>query len=273
MNLPMNRPWPSRLVRRLPAARPTPEKGYGAEAPFVNLLAAVFICFAPAVMAGEAMAAEKPLKIYVLGDSLTAGHGVSAEQSFPSRLQAALRRRGHAVRVLNGGVSGDTTAGGRARLGWALKDRPDAFIVELGGNDALRGIAPAATRRNLDAILGRLGQEGIPALLAGWKAPRNLGPEYVGAFEAVFPALARKHGVLFYPFILEGVALRPELNQGDGIHPNARGVARMVEGIVALVERLIARARQKKPANGTISSRWTLGTLPPKVSTSISRTA
>jgi acyl-CoA thioesterase-1 len=221
-----------------------------ARAPFVNLLAAVFIFFGLAGMTGAAPAPEKPLTLYILGNSLTAGHGIGAAQSFPSQLQAALKGRGHAVRVLNGGVSGDTTAGGRARLGWALKDRPDAVIVELGGNDALRGIKPAATRRNLDAILGRLAKEGIPALLAGWKAPRNLGPEYVGAFEAVFPALARKHGVLFYPFILDGVATRPELNQGDGIHPNKRGVAKMVAGIVPLVEQLMARARAKARANG-----------------------
>ena len=249
----MNLPRPLRLVRRGPPARSFPVKDYGApvkgyvaRAPFVNLLAAVFIWLTLAGLgAGATGVPEKPLKIYILGDSLTAGYGVEAAQSFPDQLQAVLRRRGHSVRVLNGGVSGDTTAGGRARLGWALKDRPDAVIVALGGNDALRGISPQSTRRDLDAILGRLGQEGIPTLLAGWKAPRNLGPDYVQAFDAVFPALARKHGVLFYPFILEGVAMRPELNQGDGIHPNARGVARMVEGFVPLVVKLIALARAK----------------------------
>ncbi|HSR55520.1 MAG TPA: arylesterase [Alphaproteobacteria bacterium] len=180
-------------------------------------------------------------KIFILGDSLVAGWGVDAEDSLPAQLESALKERGHSVRVINGGVSGDTTAGGRARIAWALKDKPDAVIVELGGNDALRGISPAETRRNLDAILTRIKQAGIPVLLAGWKSPRNLGPEYVRDFEAVFPVLARKHGVLFYPFILEGVAMDPALNQGDGIHPNARGVARMVEGLLPVVEKLIAR--------------------------------
>jgi len=176
----------------------------------------------------------------MLGDSVTAGYGVEAGKSLPDQLQAALNARGHGVRVINGGVSGDTSAGGRARMGWSLKAKPHAVVVGLGGNDALRGIDPAATRANLDAILTRLDQAGLPVLLAGWKAPRNLGPEYVRDFEAVFPALARKHGVLFYPFILDGVALKPDLNQGDGIHPNAQGVARMVKGMLPLVERLIA---------------------------------
>ncbi len=247
----MNQPWPLRRLHRRPPARPYPVRAYVGGGPLVNPLLAIFLWLALlAAIGGGAAAAEKPLSIHILGDSLTAGHGVRAGDSFPSQLQAALGRRGFAVRVLNGGVSGDTTAGGRARLGWALKDKPDAVIVELGGNDALRGIDPDSTHRNLDAILGRLGRAGIPALLAGWKSPRNLGPAYVQAFDAVFPDLARKHGVLFYPFILEGVALRPELNQPDGIHPNERGVAKMVEGIMPLVEKLITRARQKKRSGG-----------------------
>jgi acyl-CoA thioesterase-1 len=214
-------------------------------------MAVVFTCFTLTLAGAEAMAAtQKPLKIFILGDSLTAGYGVSAADALPNQLQAALRARGHAVRVLNGGVSGDTTAGGRARLGWALRDRPDAVIVALGGNDALRGIAPKSTRQNLNAILKSLAREGVPALLAGWKSPRNLGPEFVRAFEAVFPALAREHKVLFYPFILEGVALRRALNQGDGIHPNARGVAIMVAGLLPLVEQLITRARAKTRRHG-----------------------
>ena len=125
-----------------------------------------------------AAGAERPMKIYVLGDSLTAGYGVSEQDSFPGQLQAALGARGHAVEVLNGGVSGDTTAGGLARLGWALKDEPDAVIVALGGNDALRGIDPRSMKRNLDAILRRLAENNIPALIAGFKAPRNLGDDY-----------------------------------------------------------------------------------------------
>jgi len=189
-------------------------------------------------------------KIFMLGDSLTAGWGVENAASLPDQLEARLKGRGHKVRVVNGGVSGDTTAGGKARIGWALKDKPDAVIVALGGNDALRGLSPRATRRNLDVILSRLKEAGLPVLLAGYKAPRNLGPEYIAEFEAVYPELAKKHGVLFYPFILDGVAMDPALNQGDGIHPNAEGVARMVDGLVPLVEKLMARIKTPAPVPG-----------------------
>lgn len=225
-------------------------RGYVARACLVNPLAAVFVCLVLWGGGAAPAAAAEAFKIFMLGDSVTAGYGVEAGKSLPAQLQAALRARGHRVRVINGGVSGDTTAGGAARIGWALKAKPDAVIVGLGGNDALRGIDPGATRANLDAILTRLGRAGVPALLAGWKSPRNLGPEYVIDFEAVFPALARKHGVLFYPFILRGVALKPSLNQGDGIHPNARGVAAMVGGMLPLVERLIARIGRASGAAG-----------------------
>ncbi|MDX1486023.1 MAG: arylesterase [Alphaproteobacteria bacterium] len=212
----------------------------------VNALAAIFLTLAPGDPAAlAAQKTERDLRIVLLGDSLAAGYGVAAGATLPEQLEAALRARGHRVRVINAGVSGDTTAGGRARIGWILRDRPDGVIVELGGNDALRGIEPQATRRNLDAILTRLAEARVPALLAGWKSPRNLGPEYVREFEAVYPELAAKHGVVYYPFILEGVALDPALNQQDGIHPNAKGVARMVEGILPHVERLIARIERR----------------------------
>ena len=219
----------------------------------VNPLAAVFACLVLWCGGAPAAAAAETFKIFMLGDSVTAGYGVEAGKSLPDQLQAALRVRGYGVRVINGGVSGDTTAGGAARLGWALKAKPDAVLLALGGNDALRGIDPGATRANLDAILTRLAQAGVPVLLAGWKSPRNLGPEYVRDFEAVFPALARKHGVLFYPFILHGVAWKPALNQGDGIHPNARGVAAMVDGMLPLVERLIARIGKESGKPGPSS--------------------
>ena len=224
-----------------PLVRQSSLSGYVARACLVNPLTAVFACLVLCGGGASPAAGSEAFKIFMLGDSVTAGYGVAAGKSLPDQLQAALEARGHRVRMINGGVSGDTSAGGRARIGWALKAKPDAVIVALGGNDALRGIDPAATRANLDAILTRLGRAGLPALLAGWKSPRNLGPEYVRDFEAVFPALARKHRVLFYPFILDGVALKPALNQGDGIHPNARGVAAMVGGMLPLVERLIAR--------------------------------
>jgi acyl-CoA thioesterase-1 len=190
--------------------------------------------------ANAALAAETPIRILVLGDSLSSGWGLQAGQSFPDRLEAALRSAGHDVRVLNGGVAGDTTAGGLARLDWSLADKPHAVIVELGGNDGLRGIDPADTYANLDAILGRLKAKKLAVLLTGMVAPPNLGRIYVDAFGAVFPRLAKRHGVAFYPFILDGVAGRPDLNQHDGIHPNRQGITIMVDRIMPHVVRLLA---------------------------------
>ncbi|MFQ3622752.1 MAG: arylesterase [Acetobacteraceae bacterium] len=195
-------------------------------------------------MCGAVAAAEgREIRILALGDSLTAGYGLARAEGFVAQLEAALRARGVRARVLDAGVSGDTTAGGRARLDWALADRPDVAIVALGGNDGLRAIDPAATHANLDAILRRLKERNVPALLAGMLAPPNLGAEYGEAFREAFARLAREHDVVFYPFFLDGVAADPALNQPDGIHPNARGVAVMVERILPSVEALIARAR------------------------------
>ena len=174
-----------------------------------------------------------------LGDSLTAGYGLAADQAFPAKLQAALRNRGLAVRVINAGVSGDTSAGGRARLNWSLADKPAAAIIELGANDAMRGLDPDATRGNLDAIIAELKKRGIAVLLAGMLAPPNLGPEYEARFNAIYPDLAARHGVLFYPFFLDGVAARPELNQADGMHPTAAGVDIIVDRLLPLVRELI----------------------------------
>ena len=179
--------------------------------------------------------------LLVLGDSLGAGYGLPAAQGFTARLEAALRRRGHDIKVMNGSISGDTTAGGRARLGWAMSSKPDYAIVELGGNDGLRGLDPAETRANLRAILARLREKKIPVLLAGMMAPRNLGPEYERAFNSAYPELARQYGAVLYPFFLDGVALDPKLNQPDLIHPNARGVSVIVERIVPFVEKLVTR--------------------------------
>jgi acyl-CoA thioesterase-1 len=191
----------------------------------------------PAAALGAAETA--PLRILAFGDSLIHGYGLAADETFPIQLERALEREGHRVEVLNGGNSGDTTAAGLARLDWSLADRPDLAIVELGANDGLRGIDPGETYRNLDAIVKRLKAEGIAVLLAGMLAPRNLGADYVEAFDAVFPRLAEVHGVALYPFFLDGVAMRPELNQADGIHPNAAGVALVVERILPSVVRLI----------------------------------
>ena len=179
--------------------------------------------------------------LLVLGDSLGAGYGLPVAQGFTARLEAALRRRGHDIKVMNGSISGDTTAGGRARLGWALSSKPDYAIVELGGNDGLRGLDPAETRANLRAILARLREKKVPVLLAGMMAPRNLGPEYERAFNSAYPELARQYGAVLYPFFLDGVALDPKLNQPDLIHPNARGVSVIVERIVPFVEKLVTR--------------------------------
>lgn len=177
----------------------------------------------------------RPLTIVTLGDSLSAGYKLPRDAAFTSQLEAALKARGYDVRVPNTGVSGETTAGGLSRLDWLLADRPDMVIVELGANDGLRGIDPAATRANLDRILTRLKQKGVAVLLAGMLAPRNLGPEYGQAFDALYPDLAKAHGVAFHPFFLEGVAMDPALNQEDGMHPTAEGVAVIVRNILPRV--------------------------------------
>ncbi|HXO89609.1 MAG TPA: arylesterase [Stellaceae bacterium] len=176
------------------------------------------------------------------GDSLTAGYGLAPEQAFPPRLQAALQRRGIETRVVNAGVSGDTTAGGLARLDWALADKPDLVILALGANDALRGIDPAAVRNNLDKMLRRIKTTGAKVLLVGMLAPPNWGEEYKTEFDRIFPDLARTNGVPLYPFFLEGVAMKPELNQPDGLHPNERGVAVLVDRIAPVVARLVEGA-------------------------------
>lgn len=180
------------------------------------------------------------VRILALGDSLTAGFGLRPEQGFTAQLQDALQAQGVQALVLNAGVSGDTTAGGLSRLEWALGDQPDMVILALGANDSLRGLDPDVTRANLAAILERLQTQGLPVLLAGIYAPPNLGKAYTTQFNAIYPELAEQFQVPLYPFFLEGVAARPELNQADGIHPNAEGVAVMVERITPYVLRLIA---------------------------------
>jgi acyl-CoA thioesterase-1 len=173
--------------------------------------------------------------VLVLGDSLTAGYGLEEDESFPTQLEKRLQTAGYDVDVVNAGVSGDTTAGGLARIEWTLADRPEIVIVELGGNDALRGLDPTQVYANLDRILTRLEAAECRVILAGMLAPRNLGHEYSGKFDRVYPDLAKRHNVLFYPFFLEGVATDHKLNQADGIHPNAAGVLRIVAGITPLV--------------------------------------
>jgi len=184
----------------------------------------------------------EPLRLLMLGDSLTAGYGLKdLTLALPAQLQAALRKEGLDITVLDGGVSGDTTAGGLARLEWSLDDQPQAVIVALGGNDGLRAIDPKATEANLAAILTRLAEVRIPALLAGMVAPPNLGPEYGAAFSGLYPRLAERFQVPLYPFLLEGVAAEAALNQADGIHPNPEGVKEIVRRLTPVVKAWLAQ--------------------------------
>lgn len=186
-----------------------------------------------------AQAAPAPVKLLALGDSLTAGYGLPEPQGFASQLQKVLAAKGYAVTVINAGVSGDTSAGGLARLDWALADKPDAALVELGANDMLRGLDPGATKANLDAILKKLAERKIPTLLAGMLASPSLGRPYTERFNALYPDLAKTHDVPLYPFFLDGVATERALIQQDGLHPNAQGVAIIVERILPHVTRLL----------------------------------
>src|SRR4051812_16536219 len=191
---------------------------YGRFAALVNSLLVVLL-----LGVGPAHAQSAPLKIAVLGDSLAAGYGVKPAESFPARLETGLKAQGRNVTVLNHGVSGDTTAGGLQRIDWMLADKPDIVLVELGGNDALRGTDPAVTERNLSAIVEKLKGAGVTVWLAGMLAPRNLGSEYVAAFDGLYKRVAEKYQVPLYPFILDGLEQSSVFLQGDGIHPNPHG--------------------------------------------------
>lgn len=212
---------------------------YGLKHWVFNVLSGAWPLIVLALLVAAPAARADTTKILAFGDSLTAGYGLTAAQAFPTRLEARLQADGYDVRVINGGLSGDTTSGGLSRLDWALADKPDLVIVELGANDALRGIAPAVTKANLDAILDKLKQAGVRILLAGMLAPPNLGDAYGRAFDSLYPDLAKAHGVALYPFFLDGVAAVPGLNQSDGMHPNADGVDVIVDRIAPAVERLL----------------------------------
>jgi acyl-CoA thioesterase-1 len=209
-----------------------------------RLVVLTIVCAVGFVLPLRGQMAQPPVKIVVLGDSLTAGYGLPAEASFPARLGEALTRKGVAATVINAGVSGDTATGGLERLDWSVPDGTDAVIVELGANDMLRGVAPSVTRKALDAILTRLKARGIPVLLCGMQAAPNMGAAYVRDYNAIFPALASTHGVVFYPFFLEGVAADRSLNQSDGLHPSAAGVDAIVERMLPKVEELIGRVEK-----------------------------
>ncbi|MFT8420301.1 MAG: arylesterase [Gluconacetobacter sp.] len=227
MRFPSHRVWSClHATRRL----------HGARTVFLFLLACLW-----AVAAPSGHAADRPVRILALGDSLTAGYGLAHADSFVPRLQAALDARGDAITILDGGVSGDTSADALARLDWALGDKPDAVIVELGGNDGLRGLDPARMEQNLTAILDRLQEAHLPVLLSGMYAPPNMGAGYGQSFRAVFERLSHRPGILWDPFFLDGVAAHPDLEQADHIHPDPAGVAVIVARMVPLVERLARR--------------------------------
>jgi acyl-CoA thioesterase-1 len=200
---------------------------------FGNLVAGATAFAQPA--AGTTSGA-KPIKLVALGDSLTAGYGLPAQAAFPIRLQQALRDKGMAVDVVNAGVSGDTSTGGRDRLDWSIPPDADAVIVELGANDALRGINPEVTRAALEDILKKLKARNIAILLCGMYAPPNYGADYAAQFNAIYPDLAKAYEVPLYPFFLDGVAADAKLNQTDGLHPTADGVEVIVRNILPTVE-------------------------------------
>jgi acyl-CoA thioesterase-1 len=199
-----------------------------------------FIASACLLLISQPAYADKKV-IVVLGDSLVAGYGLAPGEAFPEQLDKLLKTKGHDVDVVNAGVSGDTTADGLARLDWSLGDKTDAVILELGANDALRGISPKVTAENLEKIVAKLRQRNIEILLAGMKAPPNMGNEYVNEFDAIYPNLAKKYDLIFYPFFLQGVVANPQLNQADGMHPTAQGIVKITTGFLSSAIMLIDR--------------------------------
>jgi len=214
----------------------------------IALWLTIFAGIVPPILTSAAAAQSRPITIVAFGDSLTAGYGVKTSESFPVQLQMALEAKGHKVTIVNAGVSGDTTAGGLERLDWALDPQPDAVILELGANDALRGIDPKEPRANVDKMLAKLKAKNIAVLLTGMKAPSNWGADYAKSFDAIYPDLATKYGVPLYPFFLEGVALDKAFTQPDGLHPTGVGVAEIVKRILPDVEALVQRIEQSEAA-------------------------
>jgi len=206
---------------------------------FLCLLALALAATMPALPASAQTPVAKPVKMVVLGDSLSAGLGLSASAAFPARLQKALEDKGIKVDMINAGVSGDTSSGGRDRLDWSIPEGTEAVILELGANDALRGTDPAVTRAALTDILTRLKARKIAVLLCGMVAPPNYGSEYAARFNAIYPELSKSFDVPLYPFFLEGVAADARLNQADGLHPTAEGVDVIVKNILPMVEAVL----------------------------------
>jgi acyl-CoA thioesterase-1 len=214
--------------------------------PFITIIFACAAALAAMIAPSSAAQAQgQPIRLVALGDSLSAGYGLPQEAAFPVVLERALKARGHKVEVTNAGVSGDTSSGGLDRLDWSVPDGTDGVILELGANDMLRGLDPALTRRNIEAIVERLKARNIPVMLAGMYASRNLGPDYVQKFDSLYPDIAKKHDLVLYPFFLEGVAGDRSLNLPDGLHPTAKGVEIIVGRILPSVETFLARIAQR----------------------------
>lgn len=216
----------------------------GSIVPYLRAMLKIIAAFAAVFMLTQATSAQT-ITILALGDSLTAGYGLQPSEAFPVKLEQALKAKGHDVVVVNAGVSGDTALDGLSRLDWALSAEVDAAIVEFGANDALRGLQPAQAEAAIDGILGKLAEKKIPTLLAGMRAPPNLGPEYMSAFDGMYARLADKHEALLYPFFLDGVAADIKFNQADGMHPNAAGVDVIVARMLPVVEELVTKAAAK----------------------------
>jgi acyl-CoA thioesterase-1 len=214
----------------------------------VRLALLVKLLFLASLAPAHSMDASRPIRLVAYGDSLTAGYMLKPSQSFPAQLAAALKERGHAVEVANAGVSGDTATAGLERFDWAVPDDTEAVILELGANDALRGVDPKKTRASLEKIVEKLRARNIEVLLVGMKAPHNMGVRYENDFNAIYEDLAKKYGLLLYPFFLDGVAFAKGLNLDDGMHPTAKGVHVIVDRILPTVEELIARVAARRLA-------------------------
>jgi len=198
-------------------------------------IAAALLCVLG--LAGGPAQADEPTRILAFGDSLTAGYGLAEGDTLPTRLADALTKMGRPVTMINGGVSGDTSADGLSRIDWALADKPQIMILALGANDMLRGLDPSTTRANLERIIAKAEAAGVEIVLAGMLAPPNLGTEYKGAFDAIYPELAKAHNLLFMPFLLQDVAQNSDLNQADGLHPNGNGMTVIVRNLLPYVTR------------------------------------
>ena len=212
-----------------------------------KVLPAQFLVIVGFLVAFALPARAETLKLVGFGDSLMAAYDLAKEEGFPARLEAALKERGHDVEIADAGVSGDTTSGGLSRLDWSVPDGTDGVILELGANDALRGVSPEKTRENLEAMIQRLDERGIPVLLAGMLAPPNMGPGYEEKFNAIYPELAEKYDLVLYPFFLEGVAAESDMVLSDGMHPNPAGIEEMVKRFVAAAEEFIGRIEDAGP--------------------------